>query len=707
MRVTPEEKERRQQQRSHQLASPEANTKMSVATAQLAHMPTSSYEESKSRLPPLSSMLPPLKPRMSTGATNSPYSEYPRATMSTKEIDTHTPDIQSRTSMGRPMIDRSESDSRFNPGLSDGSSEISEYRHGLSRSPNERAETDGQATIQHGSERPEVDGQLSSSYHGSQSSEIDGHASSYRGYGRPSWSAKEHDMQDSRDRMSSMSIQQSVPSPAYLSPAMASANHPSYSHPRARTSTSDGQVFASNRSAQSPPPSATTRFSSDPYSMDDFSTVSSSSSLRAPSQHFYRSQVRSSAKPYEIASASSAEMELFNQLWDVMMEVRRQIERFQSKTSAAGPRPLPSIRDGDVATLTSHLHYEIDVLSEADGRTADHFALDVRHLHDQFSQRKQNMRARSSTISMVTNRERASISHYYPHQPYLSSSSTSPPMHPRGSASSSSQIPQAASYTSSMPSGYGEAPSSAPPVPRGQELYYPTYDYHRREYGNQGRDMINQRIGVYDRRASSGYATPIYDVRFTSGLSSPQDEMRSMSSGHLGPASVFHAHQQGRISQAMPRRVRKRRDEAEQSCLSCSAKETPEWRKGPTGPRTLCNACGLLYAKQCRKRELDLQARGKRQRGSRTGGGDEMTQEERESSPLELQLAVQSRINQSNPVTMGSSDGIPPSSFPGSNTTNEIGSSVSSGMSRAVINPNQQAQVGERSTPSLPSLMRH
>lgn len=38
-------------------------------------------------------------------------------------------------------------------------------------------------------------------------------------------------------------------------------------------------------------------------------------------------------------------------------------------------------------------------------------------------------------------------------------------------------------------------------------------------------------------------------------------------------------------------------------CQSCNATATPEWRKGPTGPRTLCNACGLLYAKMCRKRE--------------------------------------------------------------------------------------------------------
>lgn len=27
------------------------------------------------------------------------------------------------------------------------------------------------------------------------------------------------------------------------------------------------------------------------------------------------------------------------------------------------------------------------------------------------------------------------------------------------------------------------------------------------------------------------------------------------------------------------------------TCLGCGATETPEWRRGPMGPRTLCNAC--------------------------------------------------------------------------------------------------------------------
>ncbi|KAG8833912.1 hypothetical protein FRC17_009871 [Serendipita sp. 399] len=37
-------------------------------------------------------------------------------------------------------------------------------------------------------------------------------------------------------------------------------------------------------------------------------------------------------------------------------------------------------------------------------------------------------------------------------------------------------------------------------------------------------------------------------------------------------------------------------------CSSCKIKETPEWRKGPEGPRTLCNACGLHWAKLMRNR---------------------------------------------------------------------------------------------------------
>ncbi|RPD74913.1 hypothetical protein L226DRAFT_68466 [Lentinus tigrinus ALCF2SS1-7] len=46
-------------------------------------------------------------------------------------------------------------------------------------------------------------------------------------------------------------------------------------------------------------------------------------------------------------------------------------------------------------------------------------------------------------------------------------------------------------------------------------------------------------------------------------------------------------------------------------CHSCNIRETPEWRRGPDGARTLCNACGLHYAKLMRKRDKTLDASGK------------------------------------------------------------------------------------------------
>ncbi|CDH49426.1 predicted protein [Lichtheimia corymbifera JMRC:FSU:9682] len=50
------------------------------------------------------------------------------------------------------------------------------------------------------------------------------------------------------------------------------------------------------------------------------------------------------------------------------------------------------------------------------------------------------------------------------------------------------------------------------------------------------------------------------------------------------------------------RRKRRQRPTFQGRCHSCNISETPEWRRGPDGARTLCNACGLHYAKLERKR---------------------------------------------------------------------------------------------------------
>ncbi|KAK6454048.1 uncharacterized protein RJT20DRAFT_65392 [Scheffersomyces xylosifermentans] len=43
-------------------------------------------------------------------------------------------------------------------------------------------------------------------------------------------------------------------------------------------------------------------------------------------------------------------------------------------------------------------------------------------------------------------------------------------------------------------------------------------------------------------------------------------------------------------------------------CHRCGTTETPEWRRGPKGVRTLCNACGLFHAKLVKRKGAALAA---------------------------------------------------------------------------------------------------
>ncbi|PUZ56667.1 hypothetical protein GQ55_5G345300 [Panicum hallii var. hallii] len=64
------------------------------------------------------------------------------------------------------------------------------------------------------------------------------------------------------------------------------------------------------------------------------------------------------------------------------------------------------------------------------------------------------------------------------------------------------------------------------------------------------------------------------------------------------------------------------------SCVECRATTTPMWRSGPTGPRSLCNACGIRYRKK-RRQELGLDHKQQQQRSQHNG---EATTEVKDSS---------------------------------------------------------------------------
>ncbi|KAK4189071.1 hypothetical protein QBC35DRAFT_367847, partial [Podospora australis] len=63
-------------------------------------------------------------------------------------------------------------------------------------------------------------------------------------------------------------------------------------------------------------------------------------------------------------------------------------------------------------------------------------------------------------------------------------------------------------------------------------------------------------------------------------------------------------HDDDKSSRRRPKRSRKRAGndlEAFTACKKCGVINTPRWRDGPAGPLTLCNVCGLLYAKRSRR----------------------------------------------------------------------------------------------------------
>lgn len=54
-------------------------------------------------------------------------------------------------------------------------------------------------------------------------------------------------------------------------------------------------------------------------------------------------------------------------------------------------------------------------------------------------------------------------------------------------------------------------------------------------------------------------------------------------------------------SSLLDKRPKKVKSADEYVCTDCGTLDSPEWRKGPNGPKTLCNACGLRWAKKEKK----------------------------------------------------------------------------------------------------------
>lgn len=64
----------------------------------------------------------------------------------------------------------------------------------------------------------------------------------------------------------------------------------------------------------------------------------------------------------------------------------------------------------------------------------------------------------------------------------------------------------------------------------------------------------------------------------------------------------FHFKMETFDFQSEPQKKRRVEESQQRVCSQCGTEDTAEWRAGPEGPATLCNACGLRYRRQEQKK---------------------------------------------------------------------------------------------------------
>ncbi|KDP44406.1 hypothetical protein JCGZ_19421 [Jatropha curcas] len=134
--------------------------------------------------------------------------------------------------------------------------------------------------------------------------------------------------------------------------------------------------------------------------------------------------------------------------------------------------------------------------------------------------------------------------------------------------------------------------------------------------GNIGSNLLggqNLNSWAYDMGSSSTggilrhhqqYPTgiPAYQ-NINGGLTLPPFQAHSLTSYTLLDCSPFEARQTGKSSSVARRPRNGNNNNPYRRCTNCNTNDTPMWRKGPLGPKSLCNACGIKYQKEEGKRK--------------------------------------------------------------------------------------------------------
>lgn len=126
---------------------------------------------------------------------------------------------------------------------------------------------------------------------------------------------------------------------------------------------------------------------------------------------------------------------------------------------------------------------------------------------------------------------------------------------------------------------------------------------------------LRYREGERSKGISTGSASPML-VRGDQGIEIPVDSEGRAIRTSGSPANGGS----GPDSEREREKRRKMKVADEYVCTDCGTLDSPEWRRGPNGPKTLCNACGLRWAKKEKKRSEHHGSGGPGAGGSGSGG---------------------------------------------------------------------------------------
>ncbi|KAI3919210.1 hypothetical protein MKX01_029231 [Papaver californicum] len=77
---------------------------------------------------------------------------------------------------------------------------------------------------------------------------------------------------------------------------------------------------------------------------------------------------------------------------------------------------------------------------------------------------------------------------------------------------------------------------------------------------------------------------------YTPNFNGKEQKKKKKKKKRLAPSLLSYS-----SDNANPLQQQQQPDVAVKKCLHCEITKTPQWREGPMGPRTLCNACGVCY----------------------------------------------------------------------------------------------------------------